>query len=104
VLEQRVEQATIERNETTDAALKAPSAERIGKAEAARTEFSKLHGYSMTLKLVTILLVTVTMALTARLPSAVMMPAEPSPNGLAVFEPQAVSAGAASSSTAITTG
>jgi hypothetical protein len=38
-------------------------------AESARAEFGRWHGYSLLLNLLTVLLVTVAMALAARLPA-----------------------------------
>ncbi len=80
-LERQVAAKTGERNATVDTALGEPTQENIARAETVRADFGKLHGYSMMLNLVTLLLVTAAMALAAQLPSAVPAPIDSSRNG-----------------------
>jgi hypothetical protein len=69
-LEQVVADMTQERNKTTDAVLRSasPSSEDLQKADAAQTQFSQYHGYSMIVNLLTVILVTAAMGLAAILP------------------------------------
>ena len=80
-LERQVAAKTAPRNMMADLALQEPTAENIANAQAARAEFWTLHGYSMILNLVTLLLVTSGMALAAQLPTAAPATGEPSTNG-----------------------
>ena len=90
-LEGQVAEKTGPRNALTDVALQEPTKENIDKAEAARSEFWKLHGYSMLLNLVVLLLVTTAMALAAQLPTSTTAESEPSANGHAGLKQQVVS-------------
>jgi acyl-phosphate glycerol 3-phosphate acyltransferase len=80
-LERKVAEKTGPRNELADVALQDPSKGNIEKAEATRSEFWKLHGYSMVLNLVTLLLVAGAMALAAQLPAFAPDAPEPSADG-----------------------
>jgi acyl-phosphate glycerol 3-phosphate acyltransferase len=71
-LEGKVEELRKPRDEKTDLVLRMhdPTKEQIDGAERARDEFMKWHGYSLMQNVVTLLLVTVAMALAAQLPTA----------------------------------
>jgi acyl-phosphate glycerol 3-phosphate acyltransferase len=70
-VERVVEGLRVPRNDATDVVLSSPSptADEINEAETARANFGRWHGYSLLLNMITLLLVTVTMALAAALPS-----------------------------------
>jgi acyl-phosphate glycerol 3-phosphate acyltransferase len=72
-IERRVSELRDARNKAVDAEhAAAPSGERAAltaAAESARADFTRWHAYSLSLNLVTVLLVTVAMALAARLPN-----------------------------------
>jgi glycerol-3-phosphate acyltransferase PlsY len=80
-LEGKVEDLRKPRDEKTDYVLKNPNPtdERIAEAEQARNEFMKWHGYSLMQNFVTLVLVTVAMALAAQLPAVPGAPAAGSP-------------------------
>jgi acyl-phosphate glycerol 3-phosphate acyltransferase len=61
-----------ERGQAMDAVLLGaePTRDQVARAEAARAEFGRWHGYSLLVNFATVALVTVGMALAARLPSA----------------------------------
>jgi acyl-phosphate glycerol 3-phosphate acyltransferase len=69
-LEREVDVLTAQRNAATEVVLKAsaPTPEEVRAAENARAEFGRWHGYSLMVNLTTLGLVTVAMALAARLP------------------------------------
>jgi hypothetical protein len=69
-LEQKVGELTKPRNDASDAVLATadPTPEQLEKAKAERAEFGRWHGYSMMVNLVTMLAVSVAMALVAYLP------------------------------------
>jgi hypothetical protein len=66
-----VESLTAKRHETIDALLQSspPQQEQIDQAAQARATFAAWHGYSMMLNLVTVVLVSLAMLLTAHLPA-----------------------------------
>jgi ABC-type glycerol-3-phosphate transport system permease component len=71
-LEQRVSQLRSERNEATDKVLRSAPSVSLTDYEAAvraRTEFGRMHIYSLVLNLGTIALVTAVMVLAAQLPA-----------------------------------
>jgi acyl phosphate:glycerol-3-phosphate acyltransferase len=71
-LERAVEARRVPRNELTDAVLKstAPTAEEVQQASAARADFGRWHLYSLMVNFLTLILVTIAMALAAQLPAA----------------------------------
>lgn len=72
-LEREVEALRVPRNDLSDEVLRsaAPSAELVQKATDARIAFGRWHLYSLLVNFVTILLVTIAMALAAALPGSV---------------------------------
>jgi acyl-phosphate glycerol 3-phosphate acyltransferase len=83
-LERKVEDLRGPRNDYTDEVLRSPSpsAGMIEQAEHARAEFGAWHGFSLVVNFITLLLVTVGMALAAQLPT-VPQPAAVTVNGQA---------------------
>jgi glycerol-3-phosphate acyltransferase PlsY len=75
-VERVVEEFRVPRNDATDVVLSSPSptADEISQAETARANFGRWHGYSLSLNMITLLLVTVAMALAAALPSSAATP------------------------------
>jgi acyl-phosphate glycerol 3-phosphate acyltransferase len=75
-LERVVDDLRGPRNNTTDAVLtsSSPTADEIAKADAARTDFFRWHGFSLLTNMATALLVTAAMALAAALPSRMDVP------------------------------
>ncbi len=71
-LEGKVEDLRQPRDEKADRVLKSHDATdaQIAAAEAARNEFMKWHGYSLMQNFVTLVLITIAMALAAQLPAA----------------------------------
>jgi hypothetical protein len=82
-LERRVDALRDMRAATTETVLlnPQPTPDQIQKAEDARAEFARWHNYSLLMNFVTVLLVTIVMALCAVLPSASAIP-QGSPVGL----------------------
>jgi hypothetical protein len=79
-LERVVSEKRIPRNELTDACLMQPerNAADVQRAEAARADFGRWHGYSLVVNFLTLGLVTVAMALAANLPTHVTAQYDPS--------------------------
>lgn len=79
-LEREVEARRIPRNELSDEVLKsaAPTPEQVQKASDARADFGRWHLYSLMVNFLTIILVTIAMALAAQLPVAASA-SEPAP-------------------------
>jgi acyl-phosphate glycerol 3-phosphate acyltransferase len=71
LLERKVEALRVTRTETSDAVLRAasPTPDQVIAAEQARSEFGRYHGYSLLMNFLTVILVTVAMALAASLPT-----------------------------------
>jgi len=72
-LEREVEARRVPRNELSDEVLKsaAPTAEQVQQASAARADFGRWHLYSLMANFLTLILVTIAMALAAQLPASV---------------------------------
>jgi acyl-phosphate glycerol 3-phosphate acyltransferase len=79
-LSRLVADRTAERDAKAAAALADPSKENISVADAAKAEFDRMHGYSLTLNFVILFLVLVATALAGQLPASAAAPA-PSANG-----------------------
>jgi acyl-phosphate glycerol 3-phosphate acyltransferase len=97
-LEYKVEARREVRSDTSDKVLRAtqPSAERIQAANDARKDFGRWHFYSLMANFLTVLLVTLTMALTALLPTRTRIgPASPNGDSTALVggQPQSQPAG-----------
>jgi acyl-phosphate glycerol 3-phosphate acyltransferase len=86
VVEQKVSDLRVPRDEQTDKLLASsdPSAAQITDAEAARRAFVQWHLVSLALNMLTLALVTVAMALTARLPSEAVASEPPADSGARV--------------------
>jgi hypothetical protein len=69
-LERTVEGLRGPRNRATDAVLmsSSPTSDEISQADAARADFIHWHGYSLSLNMITLLLVTLAMAMVGALP------------------------------------
>jgi hypothetical protein len=70
-LEREVEARRVPRNDLTDAVLRspAPTPEQVQQANDARADFGRWHGYSLMVNFLTLIMVTIGMALAAQLPS-----------------------------------
>jgi acyl-phosphate glycerol 3-phosphate acyltransferase len=71
-LERQVEARRVPRNDLSDLVLQspAPTPEQVQQANDARADFGRWHGYSLLVNFLTIILVTLAMALAAQLPAS----------------------------------
>ncbi len=78
-MEWKVSDLRVDRNEATDRLLVAttPSDQLVAEAERARSTFGAWHGISVLVNLVTLVLVTIALAMAAKLPESSPTPASP---------------------------